>query len=128
MSGEPGALVEERIVVERDGVEGRREAFLRIGHPQWMKGGDEAVCTVSIKGLDEEMLPVRGRDFFEVLARAARVLKERCKAPPAGVRLFYDDGNEPYTGSHGGRPADRPTLLGGRRQISRLPDRDERSG
>lgn len=116
MSGELGAFVEERILVEQDGVPGRHAAFLQIGYPQWMKGGDEATCTVAIKGLDEMMPLVRGRDFFEVLVRAARALKARCKTPPAGVRLFYDDCNEPYTGE----PFDREELEDSWRKLATL--------
>jgi hypothetical protein len=37
MSGQAGVLVERKIMVEEDGVEGRREAVLQIGHPQWTR-------------------------------------------------------------------------------------------
>lgn len=105
MSGQAGVLVERKIMVEEDGVEGRREVVLQIGHPQWSKGGDDAVCAIAIRGLSDDMPPVHGRDFFDVLVRAARTLKLWCKAPPAGVRLFYLDG-EPYEGE----PFDSETL------------------
>jgi hypothetical protein len=88
-------LTERRLRMERDGIEGAREVALQIGIPQWSKGGDDAVCAIAIVGLDEKMPPVRGRDFFDVLVKAARTMKLYCKTPPKGVRLFYI-GEPPY--------------------------------
>jgi hypothetical protein len=82
-------LAERRLVMERDGVAGRQEIALQIGHPQWSKGGDDAVCAIAITGLAEDLPPVRGRDFFDVLVKAARTLRTYCKPPPQGIRFFY---------------------------------------
>jgi hypothetical protein len=95
-------LAERRIMMERDGVEGRQEVTLQIGHPRWSKGGDEAVCSIAIKGLYDDLPAVHGRDFFEALVQAVRTLRQHCRKPPEGVRLFYLCGSpedcEPYRG------------------------------
>ena len=100
-------LAERRLWMERDGIAGQQEVVLQIGIPQWSKGGDDAVCPIAIAGLDENMPPVRGRDFFDVLVKAARTMKLYCKAPPQGVRFFWfaepPDDREPY----GGEPIDQ---------------------
>jgi len=120
MSDEQRVLVEEKILVEQEGVTGRREAVLQIGPPQWMKGGDEASCSIAIKGVDATFPPVRGRDFFEVLVRAAFALKRWCKSPPAGMRLFYPGANEPYTGE----PFDREELEEGWEKMGEMYPED----
>src|SRR5688572_22325554 len=71
-------LAERRLRMERDGIEGAREVVLQIGIPQWSKGGDDPVCAIAIVGLDENMPPVRGHDFFDVLVKAARTMKLYC--------------------------------------------------
>lgn len=95
-------LAEQRIVMERDGVEGQREIALQIGVPRWSKGGDEAVCPIAIKGLYDELPPARGRDFFEALVQAVRTLRQHCRKPPEGTRLFYlgepPHDRQPYKG------------------------------
>lgn len=113
-------LAEQRIVMERDGVEGRQEVVLQIGHPQWSKGGDDAVCAIAINGIEEDMPPVRGRDFFEVLVKAARTLKQYCKTPPQGVRFFYL-GERPYHNErYEGEPFDAETAEAEERRLEAL--------
>jgi hypothetical protein len=103
-------LAERRIAMERDGVDGRQEVALQIGHPQWSKGGDDAVCAIAIKGLEEDMPAVRGRDFFEVLVKAARTLRQYCKTPPQGVRFFYLCEPPYHQSPYDGEPFDAATL------------------
>lgn len=95
-------LAERRIAMERDGVAGRQEIALQIGHPQWSKGGDEAICAIAIKGLYEDLPPARGRDFFDALVQAVRTLRQHCRTPAVGTRFFYlgvpPDDRQPYKG------------------------------
>jgi hypothetical protein len=95
-------LAERRLWMERDGVAARQEVALQIGIPQWSKGGDNAVCPIGIQGLHDDLPPARGRDFFDVLVKAARTLRKYCAAPPAGMRFFYFEEppyeREPYEG------------------------------
>jgi hypothetical protein len=107
MSGEKAmdkeqVLAERRLRMERDGVTGLQDVALQIGFPQWSTGGDEAVCAIAIAGLEEDMPPVRGRDFFDVLVKAARTLRQYCMTPPAGIGFFYlaepPDDRHPYEG------------------------------
>ncbi len=95
-------LAERRIMMERDGIEGRQEVTLQIGIPQWSTGGDEAACPIAIKGLYDELPPARGRDLFEALVQAVRTLRQRCKTPPEGTHFFYfaepPHDRQPYTG------------------------------
>jgi hypothetical protein len=95
-------LAERRIVMERDGVEGRRDLALQIGHPQWSKGGDNAVCAIAIQGLHDDLPPARGRDFFEALMQAVRTLRQQCRKPPEDTRFFYPGepphDRQPYQG------------------------------
>src|SRR5262245_47185458 len=89
------ALAERRLRMERDGVAGLQEIALQIGFPQWSKGADDAVCPIAISGLQEDLPPARGRDFFEALVNAARTLRQHCRKPPQGVHFFYF-GEPPY--------------------------------
>jgi hypothetical protein len=94
MSGEKAmdkehVLAERRLRMERDGVAGLQDVALQLGFPQWRKDGDEAVCAIAIAGLEANMPPVRGRDFFDVLVKAARTLRQYCRTPPEGIRFFY---------------------------------------
>ena len=95
-------LAERRLRMERDGVVGLQDVALQLGFPQWSKDGDEAVCAIAIAGLEEDMPPMRGRDFFDVLVKAARALRQYCRTPPAGIRFFYlgepPDDRDPYEG------------------------------
>lgn len=95
-------LAERRLRMERDGVAGLQDVALQIGLPQRSKGGDEAVCAIAIAGLEEDMPPVRGRDFFDALVKAARTLRQYCRTPPEGIRFFYlgdsPDNRDPYEG------------------------------
>jgi hypothetical protein len=95
-------LAERRLRIERDGVAGLQDVALQIGFPQWSKGGDEAVCAIAIAGLEENLPPVRGRDFFDALVKAARALRQYCRTPPAGIQFFYSaeppDDRHPYEG------------------------------
>ena len=82
-------LAQRRLRMERDGVAGLQDVALQIGFPQRSTGGDEAVCAIAIAGLEENMPPVRGRDFFDVLVKAARALRQYCTTPPSGIQFFY---------------------------------------
>lgn len=117
-------LVERRLWMERDGVAERQEVALQIGIPQWSKGGDEAVCAIAIAGLKEDMPPVRGRDFFDVLVKAARAMKLYCKTPPQGIHFFYfaepPHDREPYEGE----PIDQEGWEAERRRIEALNRKD----
>jgi hypothetical protein len=117
-------LAERRLWMERDGIAGRQEVVLQIGIPQWSKGGDDAVCSIAIAGLDEDMPPVRGRDFFDVLVKAARTMKLYCKTPPQGIHFFYfaerPYDREPYDGE----PIDQEAWEAERRRIEALHRKD----
>jgi hypothetical protein len=95
-------LAERWLRMGRDGVADLQDVALQIGFPQWSKRGDEAVCAIAIAGIDEDMPPVHGRDFFDALVKAARALRQCCKAPPAGIQFFYPaeppDDRHPYEG------------------------------
>lgn len=113
-------LAERRLRMERDGVAGLQDVALQIGFPQWSTDGDEAVCAIAIAGLEEDMPPVRGRDFFDVLVQAARALRQYCRTPPGGIRLFYlaepPDDRHPYEGD----PPDPEPLADHEQQIGNL--------
>jgi hypothetical protein len=117
-------LAERRLWMERDGIAGRQEVALQIGIPQWSKGGDDAVCAIAIAGLEENMPPVRGRDFFEVLVKAARTMKLYCKVPPQAVRFFWF-AEPPYNRErYDGEPIDQEDWEAERRRIEALHRKD----
>jgi hypothetical protein len=94
-------LAERRLRMECDGAASPQEVVLQIGIPHWSKGGEDAVCPIAIKGLYDDLPPARGRDFFEALVQAARVLRHHCRKPPKGVQFFHFDGShdlQPYRG------------------------------
>jgi hypothetical protein len=51
MMDKEDVLAERRLLMKRDGVAGSQEVVLQIGVPHWSKGGDDAICPISIKGL-----------------------------------------------------------------------------
>jgi hypothetical protein len=117
-------LAERRLRMERDGVAGLREIALQIGIPQWSKGGDDAICAIAIAGLDENMPPVRGRDFFDVLVKAARTMKLYCKTPPQGVRFFWFAGAPYDRERYDGEPIDQEDWEAERRRTEALHRKD----
>lgn len=117
-------LAERRVAVERDGVAGLQEAALQIGYPQWSKGGDEAVCSIAITSVFEDLPPACGRDFFAALVDAARRVRQHCRNLPQGTRLFYlgdpPYDREPYTGE----PIDQEDWEAERRRLEALRRKD----
>ena len=111
-------LAERRLRMDRNGVAGLQNVALQIGFPQWSKG--EAGCTIAIAGLEENMPPRRGRDFFDVLVKAARALRQYCRTPPAGIRFFYSaeppDDRHPYEGD----PLDPEPLADDEKQFENM--------
>lgn len=117
-------LAERRLRIERDGVAGLQDVALQIGFPQWTKGGDEAVCPIAITGLYGDLPPARGRDFFEALINGARTLRQHCRKPPQGTRLFYL-GEPPYDREpYAGEPFGADELAAFREQIENLHRED----
>jgi hypothetical protein len=95
-------LAERRLLMRRDGIEEAQEVALQIGMPRQSKGGDEVVCPIAIRGLHDNLPPVRGRDIFNALVQAVRTLRLHCRKPPEGVHFFYfhepPHDRQPYEG------------------------------
>lgn len=86
-------LAERKLLIEEDGVEGRREIALQIGHPYWVKEGI-AACPVALHGFSENMQAMRGIDFVQALQLALGFLDMITKSGD-GIRFFWPDG-KPY--------------------------------
>jgi hypothetical protein len=117
-------LAERRLRMERDGIAGLQDVALQIGFPQWTKGGNQSICPIAIAGLYDDLLPARGRDFFEALINAVRTLRQRCRTPPQGIRFFYFDDPPHDRQPFEGEPGDYDRIDAEVRRINALHRKD----
>lgn len=88
------------------------------------RGGGDAIRPIAIAGLDEDMSPVRGRDLFDVLVKAARTMKPYCRTPPQGIRFFYFSDSPNDRERYIGEPLDADALARYDSEIEELHRKD----
>jgi hypothetical protein len=74
----------------------RKRVVVQLGKPYWITRGQEAACQVCIRGLYEDLAPIRGSDPYQALEMAILFVDMLIGSTPRKRRRFLWPHGERY--------------------------------
>lgn len=87
-------LVERRLKMKVSNSDVPKDVIIQIGHPRAVGPQGDADCPVAVRGLYDDLPPIRGIDSLDALRIAINFVERLLRDKKAQAKLYWPDGEE----------------------------------